>query len=119
MVTGIGQASWEDVCLMTYKMTKPASYYARIKYALQFEYINRLEDALVRKVSQRRFTKQTLSLLLRKNIKTHDIRGMVRLGVMESFLEKEMSREVQAFVADVTCVRPLSELQVCLAFVHA
>ena len=90
---------------MTYRLSTPASYYARIKYALQFGYMGRLEDAICDKVVKRRFTKQTLKLLGRKNIVPNDIRGMVRLGIMESFLEKEMNREVQSFVVNVTWSR--------------
>ena len=105
MVTGIGQAPWESVAMITSKMSRNASHYARIKYALQFEHMKRLEDAICEKVVKRRFTKQTLKLLGRKNIVPNDIRGMVRLGIMESFLEKEMSKEVQVMVVNVTWSR--------------
>ena len=105
MVTGIGQAPWESVAMITSKMSRNASHYARIKYALQFEYMKRLEDAICDKVVKRRFTKQTLKLLGRKNIVPNDIRGMVRLGIMESFLEKEMTKEVQVMVVNVTWSR--------------
>ena len=105
MVTGIGQAPWESVAMITSKMSRTASYYARIKYALQFEHMKRLEDAICEKVVKRRFTKQTLKLLGRKNIVPTDIRGMVRLGIMESFLEKEMTKEVQVMVVNVTWSR--------------
>ena len=91
--------------MITSKMSRNASHYARIKYALQFEYMKRLEDAICDKVVKRRFTKQTLKLLGRKNIVPTDIRGMVRLGIMESFLEKEMSKEVQVMVVNVTWSR--------------
>ena len=105
MVTGIGQASWESVALMTCKLSTPASKYARIKYALQFGYMKRLEDIMCDKVVSKRFTKQTLRLLGRKNIVPDDIRGMVRLGIMESFLEKELPKEVQVMVVNVTWSR--------------
>ena len=105
MVTGIGQAPWESVAMITSKMSRNASHYARIKYALQFEHMKRLEDAICEKVVKRRFTKQTLKLLGRKNIVPNDIRGMVRLGIMESFLEKEMTKEVQVTVVNVTWSR--------------
>jgi hypothetical protein len=105
MVTGIGQAPWESVAMITSKMSRTASHYARIKYALQFEHMKRLEDAICEKVVKRRFTKQTLKLLGRKNIVPNDIRGMVRLGIMESFLEKEMTKEVQVTVVNVTWSR--------------
>ena len=105
MVTGIGQAPWESVAMITSKMSRNASHYARIKYALQFEHMKRLEDAICDKVVKRRFTKQTLKLLGRKNIVPNDIRGMVRLGIMESFLEKEMTKEVQVTVVNVTWSR--------------
>ena len=105
MVTGIGQAPWETVAMISSKMSRTANHYARIKYALQFSYIKRLEDAIVNKVLRRRFTKQTLTILQRKNIRGSDIRGMVRLGIMESFLEKEMTKEVQVTVVNVTWSR--------------
>ena len=67
--------------------------------------MKRLEDIMCDKVVSKRFTKQTLRLLGRKNIVPDDIRGMVRLGIMESFLEKELPKEVQVMVVNVTWSR--------------
>jgi|TARA_R100001480_G_scaffold72961_1_gene83877 hypothetical protein len=105
MVTGIGQAPWENVAIVTSQLSRPASYYARIKYCLQWTYRQRLEGYVVDKVMSKRYTKQTLNSVKGKNIRPVDVQGLVRLAMLESVLEKQLSKEVQAFVVDVSWSR--------------
>ncbi len=93
-VLGVGSPPWEVVSWKLSRLSSMASAYARYKYALEYSQRRKLEIMVLAELG-RRHKKQIVW-------KTDLGEGMVKLGLVESMIERSLPSKVQAFVVNTS-----------------
>lgn len=92
--SGVGSPPWEVVSWKLSRLSSMASSFARYKYALEYSQRGKLEIMVLAEL-RRRHKKQT--------VWNTDIgEGMVKLGLVESMLERSLPPKAQALVMGIS-----------------
>ena len=100
-VLGVGSPPWEVVSWKLSRLSSMASAYARYKYALEYSQAPRIERMVLDELRKQELTVSRGKV--KKIIWSADFgKGMVRLGLLESMLERSLSAKAQALVVNTS-----------------
>ena len=98
---GVGSPPWEIVAWKLSRLTSMASAYARYKYALEYSQAPKIERMVLDELRKQELTVSRGKV--KKIIWSTDFgKGMVRLGLLESMLERSLSAKAQALVVNTS-----------------
>ena len=101
---GVGSPPWEVVAWKLSRLSKLASAFARYKYALEYSQAPKIERMVLDKLRKQELTVSRGKVRRKKEIiwSTDCGKGMVRLGLLESMLERALSAKAQALVVNTS-----------------
>lgn len=101
---GVGSPPWEIVAWKLSRLSSMASAYARYKYALEYSQAPKIERMVLDELRKQELTVSRGKVRRKKEIiwSTDFGKGMVRLGLLESMLERSLSAKAQALVVNTS-----------------
>ena len=100
----VGSPPWEVVAWKLSRLSKLASAFARYKYALEYSQAPKIERMVLDELRKQELTVSRGKVRRKKEIiwSTDFGKGMVRLGLLESMLERSLSAKAQALVVNTS-----------------
>ena len=101
---GVGSPPWEVVAWQLSRLSSMASAFARYKYALEYSQGPKIERMVLDELRKQRITVSRGKVKRNKEFvwDTKFGEGMVRLGLLESMLERSLSSKAQALVVNTS-----------------